>query len=864
MYVWVNGKKVGYSQGANNVAEFNITDYVKAGNNVIAVEVYRWTDGSYIEDQDMFRLSGIHRPVYVYATPKVHVRDYFLKSEFTGDDYSKASFIVETDVKNYGKKKSPVTTVDVSLLDAGGKEVVRFVQNMKELKSKENMVGSMKAVINNPSLWSAEQPYLYTAVISLKDQNGNVIEAMSSKFGFRKIEIKNKRVYINNKQVFFKGANRHDIHPQFGKAVPTESMRQDILLMKQHNLNTIRTSHYPNDPRMYAMFDYYGLYVMDEADLENHGNYSIGDNPSWLPAFKDRVERMIHRDKNHPSVIFWSMGNEGGNGKNYDAVCKFARELDPSRLVHYEGRNESADIDSQMYPSMESMASFDQRDSDKPYFICEYAHSMGNATGNLAEYWDYIENKSQRLIGGCIWDWVDQGINMYGKPADQYYLGGGDFGDKPNDFDFVCNGLTTPDRRITAKLLEVKKIYQYIKLYPLAIGSGKIGVENKYDFINLEEFNISWEVLKDGVISESGTLAPVFLDPDDKTVLTIPFNRNLEAGKEYHLNVYFSLKGDRNWAKVGHIVASEQFALTRRSLLTPVDNAGLTEIEVTEKGNTLSLQGSDFKTVFDTQTGKMISLQFDNNEMLHEQKGFDLNWYRSINNDKYADQKYYPVKNSEILFTWKKSEDGKSVIVLTSATATIQKDKLVEIPYQVKYRIYANGVIDVDANFSSPADPAVHRLGLQVVLSPEMENVRYYGRGPHENYSDRKHSAFFGLYNTTVTGMEQEHYVRTQSMGNREDIRFIEISDGNNAGLRIESKDRLSFSALHFTDEVLWKAVNHFKLDDIRRAEVYLNLDCIQEGGVGNASCGPVTLPEYQVPKAQSVSYSFRISKLKH
>ncbi len=276
MYVWVNGKKVGYSQGANNVAEFNITDYVKAGNNVIAVEVYRWTDGSYIEDQDMFRLSGIHRPVYVYATPKVHVRDYFLKSEFTGDDYSKASFIVETDVKNYGKKKSPVTTVDVSLLDAGGKEVVRFVQNMKELKSKENMVGSMKAVINNPSLWSAEQPYLYTAVISLKDQNGNVIEAMSSKFGFRKIEIKNKRVYINNKQVFFKGANRHDIHPQFGKAVPTESMRQDILLMKQHNLNTIRTSHYPNDPRMYAMFDYYGLYVMDEADLENHGNYSIG------------------------------------------------------------------------------------------------------------------------------------------------------------------------------------------------------------------------------------------------------------------------------------------------------------------------------------------------------------------------------------------------------------------------------------------------------------------------------------------------------------------------------------------------------------------------------------------------------------
>lgn len=423
IYVWINGKKVGYSQGANNVAEFNITNYVKTGTNTIAAEVYRWTDGSYIEDQDMFRLSGIHRPVYLYATPKVHVRDYFLQSDFKGDDYSSALFKVKASIKNYDKKASQATTLDVSLLDTKGKEVANITQPVGALKANQEQEYDIQASVSNPSLWSAEKPNLYTAIITLKDNNGNVLEAMSSKFGFRKIEMKNKRVYINNEQVFFKGTNRHDIHPKFGKAVPVESMIQDIVMMKQHNLNTIRTSHYPNDPRMYALYDYYGLYVMDEADLENHGNHSISGMPSWIPAYKDRIERVIQRDKNHPSVIFWSLGNEGGNGDNFDEMYKVAKLLDPSRPVHYEGKNEAADIDSHMYPDLARMAAFDQRDTDKPYFLCEYVHSMGNAPGNIAEYWDYIENKSQRMIGGCVWDWVDQGLNMYGKPDNQYYLG---------------------------------------------------------------------------------------------------------------------------------------------------------------------------------------------------------------------------------------------------------------------------------------------------------------------------------------------------------------------------------------------------------------------------------------------------------
>ncbi|MDU1893007.1 MAG: glycoside hydrolase family 2 TIM barrel-domain containing protein, partial [Dysgonomonas sp.] len=678
----------------------------------------------------------------------------------------------------------------------------------------------------------------------------------------RKIEIKNKRIYINNKQVFFKGANRHDIHPQFGKAVPTESMMQDILMMKQFNLNTIRTSHYPNDPRMYAMYDYYGLYVMDEADLENHGNHSISDKESWAPAFKDRMERVIQRDKNHPSVIFWSMGNEGGNGRNFDEVYKVTHELDPSRPVHYEGKNEAADIDSHMYPALDRMASFDQQDTDKPYFLCEYVHAMGNGMGNLAEYWDYIENKSQRMIGGCVWDWVDQGINMQGKPANQYYLGG-DFGDKPNDFDFVCNGLTTPDRRVTAKLHEVKKIYQYIKFRPLAITSGKIEIENKYDFTNLSEFNITWEVLRDGVKVESGTLESISLEPNSKTTITVPYNKNLEAGKEYFLNVYFSLKNSANWAKAGHTVAAEQFALNRKQPLTAVNTSSMQNIQANQQGNNLVVTGTGFKTAFDTQTGVMTSLQYDGKEMIYDQKGFELNWYRSLNNDKYADQKYYPTTYDKAMFNWQQSVDGKSVTITMSKTATINNGKDVTIPYQTKYIIYADGTIDVDANFSSPvAAPSVHRLGLQIVLPQSMENVKYYARGPHENYQDRKYSAFFGQYTTTVTGMEAERYVRSQSMGNREEVRFIEITDQNNKGLKIQSKDRLGFSALHFTDQALWEAVHDFELDNIRKPEIYLSLDCIQEG-VGNASCGPLTLPQYMVQSGTSYSYSFRLQPVK-
>lgn len=864
LFVWVNGQKVGYSQGSNNDAEFNITPYVKPGQNMIAAQVFRWCDGSYLEDQDMFRLSGIHRDVYLFATPKTHVRDYTLLSEFEEDNLEKAVFKARTSIRNYGKNTSKGTNITLSLLDLAGKEVLSLTSSVKTLKAGETDEIELSGVVNSPALWSAEKPNLYTVVVSLTDAAGKVTEAMSSKFGFRKIEIKNKRVYINNRQVFFKGVNRHDTHPQFGRTIPVESMIEDIVLMKSHNINTIRTSHYPNDPKMYALYDYYGLYVMDEADLEDHGNTAISDMPSWRPAFEDRVERMIQRDKNHSSVIFWSMGNECGDGMNMDAVCQLARKLDPSRVVHYEGRMESSDIDSHMYPSMERLSAFDQQDSDKPYFLCEYAHAMGNAVGNLDVYWDYIENHSNRMIGGCIWDWVDQGINKYGEPANHYYMGG-DFGDKPNDFDFVCNGLITPDRRITAKLREVKQVYQYVKFAPLSVMTGKIGIRNTYNFINLSDFDLQWEVIKEGRVIEAGTMPPINLTPNGETTIEVPFNRNIDSGSEYFLNLHFTLRNATTWAPKGHAVASEQFRLTERPAVTPVNISSLGgTVTVSEKEAGLLFAANGTELCFDTRTGNVKSLRYNGREMIHQEQGMIFNWFRHINNDSFtyrmqSNVLYFPTTSDNVLYAYDTGKDGKYATAMFNINARIASPTPVEIPYTVRYTLYADGRIEVHASFNTPSSGiAANRIGLQMALPQDFENIEYYGRGPHENYSDRKASTFFGLYQTTAEGMAEEHYVRSQSMGNREEVRWLALTDNDGKGIRITSKDRLGFSALHFKDHELCEAAHDFKLDEIHRPEIYLNLDCIQRG-LGNASCGPLPLPEHLIPANANISYSFVI-----
>ena len=704
-------------------------------------------------------------------------------------------------------------------------------------------------------LWSAETPYLYTVNIELMDGNGKVLEATTQKYGFRKIEIRNNRVYVNNAPVFFKGVNRHDIHPQFGKAVPLESMIQDVLLFKRFNINTLRTSHYPNDTRMYALCDYYGIYVMDEADIECHANALLSYDESWEAAFMDRVERMIRRDRNHPSVIFWSLGNESGAGGNFKACYDAAKRMD-SRPVHYAGKNEAMDVESHLYPSVEGMIGYDKGKRHQPFFVCEYAHAMGNAVGNLDEYWDYIENHSERLIGGCIWDWVDQGINMKGRPSDDYYMGGS-FGDRPNDGDFCCNGLVTPERGVTPKLWEVKKVYQYVAFKDG--GKDAVSVRNKYAFLSLDDFELWYSVLKDGIPVHAGIISLPDVRPGDSCRVQVPYSGLLTDDAEYFLNLEVRLRKGCVWAEAGHIVATEQILLQKDSL------AGLPAVHPDAGTAPLRIVDSDWPYLhvrndvaefsFDRQKGQLTALRYRGKNMIHMQEGWALNTYRSINND--ARAWLQPVRKVKRL-DWQSFHGSDSVVVIIS-----HEDEFgdVKVPYTLKYTLYRDGTVDVDASFETSANFSLPRLSLQAFLNPALENISWYGRGPGENYPDRKNAAYVGCYSSKVADME-ERYVRAQTMGGRCDTRWLALTDDSGEGIRIEAARPFGFSALHYTDRDLWEVKSAHSLPDIRRAEVVLNLDCIQRG-IGNGSCGPGPRPHYEIQKNTSYRYTFRISPLR-
>lgn len=853
IYIWINGKEVGYSQGANNDAEFNVTSYLREGKNTLACEVYRWSDGSYLEDQDMFRLSGIHRNVYMYATQKVRVRDFHI-TDCLSDDLKSASFKVASELKAYGKSFSNLK-LEVQVLDPKNREVALQETRIASVpRSKLQTVHISGNIPANVALWTAETPNLYTFIITLKDTKGRVIETSANKYGFRRIEQKNNKVYINNELVLFKGVNRHDTHPVLGKAIPVSSMKRDIELMKLNNVNTVRTSHYPNDARMYALYDAYGLYVMDEADVECHGNNSIAGKENWEPAMVDRMVRMVERDKNHPSVIFWSLGNECGGGKNFDAMYKATKALDSSRMIHYEAKNNLADMDSQMYPSVENMMAFDKTARPKPYFLCEYAHAMGNAIGNLLEYWDYIENHSTRTIGGCIWDWVDQGLTMHGRPQNEYYYGS-DFGDKPNSYDFCCNGVVTPDRHETPKLMEVKKVYQYIEVKATA-DTHCISIKNKYDFLSLDAFYMDWMLLRNGVNVEQGMANLPAARPGQTVEVNIPFTTALNDGAEYALSVYFKKKVPEAWVPANHSFASEQVMVkegkaTKAQFVLPGQ-----AVIMNEQDSEITFHANSLTMTFDKNKGEIVSLILGGREMIYNRQGFTFNWYRSLNND---GRKW--IDTSLKMNDFKVEQTNGNYVITVNSTATVKTEKGDSYPYSVVYTVSPNGTIGITAQFTlNEGVYHVPRLGLTAALTPRIESVTYYGRGPWENYADRKASAFLGVYSTTVTGMEEE-YVRSQSMGNREDVRWVKLMDKGGEGILLQTDKPFNFSALHFTDQQLWNNMRHgHERNAQRRAETILCVDAVQRG-LGNQSCGPAPMEKYEM-RPSTYTCSFTIQPL--
>ena len=816
-HVWINGRPVGYSQGSNNDAEFDITGYVRRGANTVAVEVVRWSDGSFLEDQDMVFLSGIHRDVWLYAAPRTCIRDLRLDSVFEDDDLSHAALHATAAIANNGGGKSAVR-LRLELIDPEGRTVWT-----KESGSVAPAKGGtaelvIQEPVDSPRLWSAETPELYTVVATLLNADGAEVEAVSNRFGFRKIEISGGHVLINGRQVWFKGVNRHEIHPLHGKTVPVETTIKDILLMKRNNVNTVRTSHYPESPKAYALFDHYGIYVMDEADLECQGNLHVANIPSWEDAFVDRGVRMVQRDRNHPSVIFWSLGNESWKGVNLAAESVAVKALDPSRPIHYEADDSIADIDSDMYPSIPGMMRIDAN-GHKPYFICEYAHACGNGPGSLGDFWDAMQS-SRRIIGGCIWDWVDQGIVRYGGPEDQY-LFGGDFGDKPNDRDGSCDGIITSDRRETAKLKEVKRVYQYLDIAGDADG---IAVHNGYSFLNLASLEGRWSLLKDGQVIGIGSFPVTAAAPGEDAHLAMPCAVGDDA--EYLLNVSFVLREDCSWADAGFAVAQAQLALNEYERRLP-------EHEAAGGGRTVCI---------DPQTGLPEFMQ--------------IAWFRNAKNDKFTDCGIYA--SHPVVHSFKESvEDGVSRVCV-EGELVIDAPKAVSMPYTIRYDLYPDGVVDIDATFTK-TDPIIRRMGLRLELPGSYERVQWYGRGPHENYSDRMRGADLGIWTSTVTDMgEEEHYVLAQSRGNREDTRWIVLSDGNGNSLRIESEGHMAFTAMHYTDEAICSVLHDFELPSVREDRTYLYLDAAQQG-LGCAVCGDIPLRQYMIPVGEPVGLRVRI-----
>lgn len=869
--VWVNGEYVGYTQGANNDAEFDVTPFVRKGDNNVSVQVFRWCDGSYLEGQDMWHMSGIHRDVYLFATPKTYVRDHYITSLLNADDnYTSGSMNVELTVNNRDGE-AVVKNVDVTLVapdgSVAGTQSATFSFGAGEKEKTANTVFELAGL----QPWTAETPNLYTVIVSQKSAEGNEESVFSTKYGFRHIEIKDGLVYINGQKVLFKGANTQDTHPIHGRTIDVETMLTDVKLMKLSNMNTIRTSHYPRQAKMYAMFDYYGLYCMDEADLECHRNWEAGgerggitNEESWRAQYIDRTVRMVYRDRNFPSVIFWSLGNESGGGSNFNHTYDAVRALD-NRIIHYEGATRAytnpTDLWSVMYPSVSKCQSeSDYNWRQQPYFMCEYAHAMGNAVGNLKEYWDIIES-SNYGIGGCIWDFVDQSIYDSQDIKDgtlvvngmNKYRTGYDY-PGPHQGNFVNNGLVTADRAWSPELTEVKSVYQYVKFTNFSPSTKKLKIQNGYAFITLDKFDLCYTLLVDGVKTESGIMALPAVAPGESVILTLPYSDVEDKEAEVLLNLDVVLKEAESWADTGYSVATAQYTV----------NAGNETLTPVEAGNDpLVVDNTTNAYIFDIKNN-IVSVKFNNTGLLyswvvngveHIAKAPEYENYRWVENDGPTEGlNNYSAANGvgtrRMTIT-----DVTDECVTVSVKATGGKN----CDYTFIYKIYNTGVIELDATYTALTSN-LRRIGMAMAFPADFESVEYYARGPWENYADRVTGSFLGRYNTTVTDMF-EPYPKPQSMGNREDMRELRLFNpisGN--GVKVEAEGKVAFSALHYDDLTLKNARHTWELVP---GDVYVHFDSRQRG-LGNGSCGQGTgtLSEYYVPSSGNYSYKLRFTAL--
>lgn len=895
--IHINGKFAGMGKDSRLSGEFDISPYLEKGRNSIAIQVVRWSDGSYLEDQDHWWMAGLHRSVYLYSTDEMYLEDVFVTAG-PGDNLQTGLLDVKVYIGERNQRKKD-WKICVSLLDSKGRKVLRkpLTANIPvaDFHDDEEKCIKLNAVIRRPRLWSHETPVLYTVIVSLHDSRGKTIECTSCRTGFRRVEInRNREMLINGKPVLIKGVNRHEHDPQHGKAVTYARMVQDAEMMKQFNFNAVRTSHYPNDPVWYDLCDEYGLYVIDEANIECHHYQNtdrLANDPAWTAAFVSRCQRMVQRDKNHPSIIAWSLGNESGYGSNHDAAAGWIRAYDPSRLVHYEGairRRYTSDWLGPKQPGMHPLASdiicpmysahtvlrewAEANDAEtRPLILCEYSHAMGNSNGCIKEYWDLFR-KYHGLQGGFIWDWVDQGLlKKDQKTGRGYYAYGGDFNEKYHDANFCLNGLIDPDRNPHPAMYEVKFCQQAIEVKAGKLNKGEIIIINRHDFISSDYLMGHWNFTVNGKTVRHGRLPRLDLIPGEKRKFFLPLvNTEEYSGSECFINVWFTVKKARHGLPLGHETARCQLAFKplkcRKANIT---KSNPVFPETVEREGLLIAGTNGITACFDLARGNLGGLSIGRNELL-QQPLRATTWRAPVDNDGikcWSGQENKPLgrwraaglpceQQQPVAASVQKTNNGLEVTFVTDINGKLSGGK--EAPILRHTHIYTlnnDGSLYVTNRFELAdgiSDPA--RIGVVCELPAGFEQVEWFGRGPHENYSDRKASAHVGLYQSSVSELYHP-YIVPQETGCRCDVRQLSIR-GNKAGLGIEADGLLQFSALHFSADDLYRASHTSDL--IPRKETVLHLDYAQRG-LGTNSCGPDTLNKYRLlEKSYELNFTLR------
>ena len=901
-FVWVNGHYVGYSQGSKLPAEFNITEFTKPGKNIVALQIFRWTDGSYLECQDFWRISGIERSVYVYAQPKLRIQDFEVVS-ILDKSYEHGAFELDVVMENHLSKNQ---TIEVSYKILDGQNTVQ--QGNENLTVKRDTRGtvSFKTIIQNIKHWNAEHPNLYTLIIEVKDKKGQLIETTSRQIGFRSVEIKQGLLLVNGQRITLKGVNTQETDPETGHVMSEEMIMKDITLWKENNINAVRLSHYPRGRRFYELCDQHGIYVVDEANIESHGMYygdhSLAKKENWEKAHVDRMVRMVERDKNHPSVIIWSMGNEAGNGVNFYAGYKAIKAADKSkRPVQYErpykdydgslyDMDWNTDIIVPQYPSPATFEAIGKSKTDRPFIPSEYAHAMGNSTGNFQDYWDVIE-QYDNLQGGFIWDWVDQSILKTNEKGERYYAYGGDYGEgMPSDNTFLNNGLVFPDRTPQPGLYEVKKAHEFINFKPKGINRHKelrILVENLYDFTNLNQFDLIAYIKADGNILKTAPVETIDVDSHTGKLVRIPLSDvDYQPNTEYFVEMEALTKQDWGLLPKGFQVAHEQISLDQVYVNQPKETSSGETLKVEENNNSIHIYNEVCDLKFNTNEGRLTSYRYNGTELLKDGKGPKPNFWRAVT-DNDAGNKMY--KNN---IEWKKASLFSKVSDIKTKQVTENIVELhvtyqlpgVDTKFLTTYRIHGTGIIEVVNTLEASSYVAdIPRVGLRMQLPKNYDNMTYFGRGPWENYADRKASAFVDLYQSKVKD-QYVPYIRPQENGYKTDVRWVALSDANNNGLLVIAKDReqgLGISALHMTVEDFDMASDlnygdaatknvEYRIDGIpefnqskhtidikERDLVELHIDLGQRGVGGDDSWGARPQKEYQILGNQKHTYGF-------